>query len=66
MSTLATLVSLFVAFVTGGYGLGTWVGKLLATALKRDRTAWGDVCGVYGGIVGLGAFLGVAAAILWS
>ena len=65
-ANLPNLLSLAVAFVTGGYGLGTWLGKTLATLLDRDRAHWSDVGGVYGGIVGLGLYLGVVAAILWS
>lgn len=64
--TFPTLVSLFVAFVTGCYGLRTWLGKTMATLFGLDRTYCGDLGGVFGGIASLGLFLGVVAAMVWS
>jgi hypothetical protein len=61
-----TLAPLFVLFVTGGYGVGTFFGKLFAWLLGRDRSLWGDVGGSLGGIAGLGLYLGVVVAMVSS
>lgn len=39
--------------------------KGTSRSLRRDRALWGDIGGVYGGIAGLGLYLGVVGAILW-
>lgn len=54
-----TYVLLFLAFVGGGYGCGTWLGKLHATMIGGDRAYEGDIGGMWGGGVGLGLFIGV-------
>src|SRR2546429_3689647 len=64
LADISTLVPLFVVCVTGGYGLGTYFGKLFAWLLGRDRGAWGDLGGVFGGIGGLGLYLRIALGIV--
>jgi hypothetical protein len=63
---LKTLVALFVAFVTGGYGVGTFMGKVGAVLVKADRSYWGDVGGIVGGLIGLGLYLGVVVGMVTS
>jgi hypothetical protein len=62
--TLPTLAALFVTFVTGCYGIGTFLGKLGACLLNGDRAAWGDAGGIVGGLVGLGLYIGVVVAMV--
>ena len=50
--------------VTGGYGLGTYFGKLLAWLLGRDTGSWGDLGGILGGIGGLGLYLGIVIGMV--
>jgi len=64
LADISTLVPLFVVCVTGGYGLGTYFGKLFAWLLGRDRGAWGDLGGIFGGIGGLGLYLGIAIGMV--
>jgi hypothetical protein len=61
---LQTLVPLFVVFVTSGYGLGTYFGKLAALLLGRDRDTWGDLAGIWGGIAGLGLYIGFVVGMV--
>ena len=49
---------LFFGLTGGGYAFGTWLGKLAAAMLRRDRTIWGDWGGIAGGLFGLGLFFG--------
>jgi hypothetical protein len=48
----------FFAFVGGGYGTGSWCGKLIAGAAGFDRAVWSDYGGIVGGLIGLGLFFG--------
>jgi hypothetical protein len=42
----------------GGYAVGTWLGKVIAVVLDRDRGEWGDWGGIFLGLVGFGLSLG--------
>ncbi len=64
--SLPTLVGLFVAFVTGGYGVGTFFGKLLAWLFGRDPAKWSDLGGITCGLLGLGLYLGIVIGIVLS
>jgi hypothetical protein len=61
---ISMLAPLFVVCVTSGYGLGTYFGKLFAWLLGRDRDTWSDMGGIFGGIVGLGVYLGFLAGMV--
>jgi hypothetical protein len=62
--SFSTLAVLFVSFVTGGVGLGTFVGKLVAWLFRMDRSLWGDLGGILGGLVGVGLFIGVVIGMV--
>jgi hypothetical protein len=58
-------VILLAACIASGYGCGTWLGKTLAAAISRNpdsRASWGDWCGIYGGLIGIGIAGGVFIA----
>jgi hypothetical protein len=61
-SEFVILLAYLLAFVTGGYGIGTWLGKTLGSVLGRDMRFWGDLGGIWGGLAGFGVFIGVAIA----
>jgi hypothetical protein len=48
----------FFAFVGGGYGTGSWFGKLIAGAAGFNRAVWSDYGGIVGGLIGMGLFFG--------
>jgi hypothetical protein len=61
-----SIATLFFTIVTGSYAIGTFGGKLLAWLLGKDRSAWGDMGGIVGGLFGLSVFLSVVIVIFRS
>ena len=57
---------LLISCVTGGYGVGNFVGKLAAWLFGLDRSSWGDVGGILGGLVGLSLFITLVIAMVSS
>jgi hypothetical protein len=62
--TLPVGLATFLSSVTGGAGLGTWIGKTAALIAGRDVSRWGDIGGVVGGALGLGFFIGFVGYIV--
>ena len=57
-------IALLLAYVGGGSGFGTWLGKTIAHLANRDRGLWGDLGGITGGILGLAMYIATVIAIL--
>jgi hypothetical protein len=61
---VAQLAAILVTSVTGGYGIGTWSGKVMARMYDFDKAILSDVLGEIGGAVGFLSWLGYATTVI--